>query len=240
MDIEGLGEKLVDQLVEQELVKNPADLYLLDLRTLSGLERMGDKSAQNLLESIERSRHAELARFVFALGMPGVGEEVAKILARHFGSIEALLDADWATLATEKDTVRKENTRRKKRGEPALEVPLEGIGPELMESIGKFTQESHNRDILARLQKEIHLEKTRIGKAADAKTFVLTGTLAGMTRGEAQAAIEARGHKVSGSVSKNTDYVVAGEQAGSKLDKARELGVTVLDERQFTDLLKQL
>jgi len=240
MDIEGLGEKLVDQLVEQELVKNPADLYLLDLRTLSGLERMGEKSAENLLESIERSRRAELARFIFALGMPGVGEEVAKILARHFGSLDALLDADWATLATEKDTARKENTRRKKRGEPALEVPLEGIGPELMESIGKFTHETHNLDVLARLQEEIRLEKARIRRAAVVKTFVLTGTLAGMTRDEAQAAIEAKGHKVSGSVSKKTDYVVAGEDAGSKLDQARKLGVAVLDERQFTDLLKQL
>jgi len=240
MDIEGLGEKIVDQLVEQEVVKSPADLYLLDLRTLSELERMGDKSAENLLKSIEASRHAELARFIFALGMPGVGEEVAKILARHFGSLGALLEADWATLATEKDTVRKENTRRKKRGEPALDVPLEGIGPELMDSIGKFTHEKHNREVLARLQKEIRLQKAGIRKAAVVKTFVLTGTLGGMTRDQAQAAIEAKGHKVSGSVSKKTDYVVAGEDAGSKLDKARALGVAVLDERQFTDLLKQL
>jgi len=240
MDIEGLGEKLVDQLVEQDLVKNPADLYLLDLRTLAELERMGEKSAENLLESIEKSRHAELARFIFALGMPGVGEEVAKILARHFGSVEALLDADWATLATEKDTVRKENTRRKKRGEPALEVPLEGIGPELMDSIGKFTQEAHNREVIARLTEKIAFQKHSVHKARDAKTFVLTGTLAGMTRDEAQAAIEAKGHKVTSSVSKKTDYVVAGEDAGSKLDKARVLGVAVLDERQFTDLLKQL
>jgi len=240
MDIEGLGEKIVDQLVELDLVKNPADLYLLDLRTLSDLERMGEKSAENLLESIEKSQRAELARFIFALGMPGVGEEVAKILARHFGSVEALLDADWATLATEKDTVRKENTRRKKRGEPALEVPLEGIGPELMDSIGKFTQEAHNREVIARLTEKIAFQKHSVHKARDAKTFVLTGTLAGMTRDEAQAAIEAKGHKVTSSVSKKTDYVVAGEDAGSKLDKARALGLAVLDERQFTDLLKQL
>jgi len=240
MDIEGLGEKIVDQLVELDLVKNPADLYLLDLRTLSDLERMGEKSAENLLESIEKSQRAELARFIFALGMPGVGEEVAKILARHFGSVEAVLDADWATLATEKDTVRKENTRRKKRGEPALEVPLEGIGPELMDSIGKFTQEAHNREVIARLTEKIAFQKHSVHKARDAKTFVLTGTLAGMTRDEAQAAIEAKGHKVTSSVSKKTDYVVAGEDAGSKLDKARALGVAVLDERQFTDLLKQL
>jgi len=240
MDIEGLGEKLVDQLVEQDLVKNPADLYLLDLRTLSDLERMGEKSAENLLESIEKSRRVELARFIFALGMPGVGEEVAKILARHFGSVDALLDADWATLASEKETVRKENNRRKKRGEPALEVPLEGIGPELMDSIAKFTHEKHNRDVLARLTKSISFQKQAFHKVQAAKTFVLTGTLSGMSRDEAQAAIEAKGHKVSGSVSKKTDYVVAGEEAGSKLEKARALGVKVLDEQQFTDLLKQL
>jgi len=240
MDIEGLGEKIVDQLVERDLVKNPADLYRLDLRTLSDLERMAEKSAQNLLESIERSRRTELARFVYALGIPGVGEEVAKILARHFGSLEKLLDADWATLAPEKDTVRKENTRRKKRGEPLLDVPLEGIGPELMESIGKFTQEAHNREVIARLGERISFEKQAVHKAQDAKTFVLTGTLGGMTRDEARAAIEAKGHKVSGSVSKKTDYVVAGAEAGSKLDQAKKLGVAVLDERQFTDLLKQL
>jgi len=240
MDIEGLGEKLVDQLVELDLVKNPADLYLLDLRTLSELERMGEKSAQNLVESIDKSRHADVARFFYALGIPGVGEEVAKILASQFGSLEGLLHADWATLATEKETVRKENIRRKKRGEPPLGVPLEGIGPELMESVAKFTRESHNLEVIARLGKAIHLEKVSVAKAADRKTFVLTGTLAGMTREEAQATIEAKGHKVAGSVSKNTDYVIAGVDAGTKLEKARGLGVAVLDERQFMDLLKQL
>jgi len=240
MDIEGLGDKLVDQLVELDRVKSPADLYLLDLRTLSELERMGEKSAQNLLESIDKSRHADIGRFVYALGIPGVGEEVAKILARQFGSLDGLLHADWATLSTEKETVRKENIRRKKRGEPPLGVPLEGIGPELMESIAKFTREPHNLEVIGRLAEAIHLEKPRLATAADRKTFVLTGTLAGMTRDEAQAAIEAKGHKVAGSVSKNTDYVIAGEDAGTKLDKARGLGVAVLDERQFMDLLKQL
>jgi len=109
-----------------------------------------------------------------------------------------------------------------------------------MESIGKFTQEAHNREVIGRLNGEIHLQRTKTRKAADAKTFVLTGTLAGMTRDEAQAAIEAKGHKVAGSVSKKTDYVVAGEDAGSKLHQASKLGVAVLDERQFTNLLKQL
>jgi len=120
-------------------------------------------------------------------------------------------------------------------------VPLEGIGPELMESIAKFTHEPHNLEVIGRLEKAVRFEKKNtLKKARGAKTFVLTGTLSRMSRDQAQAAIEAKGHKVTGSVSKKTDYVVAGEEAGSKLDQARKLGVAVLDERQFTDLLKQL
>jgi len=241
MDIEGLGDKIVEQLVELDLVKSPADLYELDEATLAGLERMGEKSARNLVASIEKSRSTELARFVYALGIPGVGEEVAKILARHFASLDGLLGADWASLSTEKETIRKENTRRKKKAEPPLPVPLEGIGPELMESIEKFMREPHNREIIGRLTGRISLRKAAgPGPAAQAKTFVLTGSLAGMSRDQAQAALEAKGHKVTGSVSKKTDYVVAGEDAGSKLAKARELGVAVLDEQQFLDLLKAL
>ena len=242
MDIEGLGEKLVDQLVERDLVESPADLYRLDLQTLSGLERMAEKSAQNVVDGIERSRRADLARFVFALGIPGVGEEVAKILARHFGDLDGLLQADWASAAADKEAIRKQNAQRRKRGEKSLDVPLEGIGPELMESIAKFVHEPHNLEVIGRLQQAVRIEERAAapGTAKDAKTFVLTGTLSGMGRDEAKAAIEAKGHKVAGSVSKKTDYVVAGEEAGSKLDKARELGVAVLDERQFTDLLKQL
>jgi DNA ligase (NAD+) len=241
LDIEGLGEKLVDQLVEREIVRNPADLYSLDLATLSGLERMGEKSAENLLSQIEKSKKATLPRFVYALGIPGVGEEVAKILAGHFGAMEALQQADWSTLAADKEAVRKDNARRKKAGEEPAPVPLEGIGPELMESIGKFLQEPHNREVIRRLQREIQLAKGQShAKSENAKTFVLTGTLSGMTRDEAQAALESRGHKVTGSVSKKTDYVVAGADAGSKLDKAKELGVTVLDEKQFVDFLGKI
>ena len=241
MDIEGLGERIVDQLVERELVKSPADLYALDLGTLSGLERMGEKSAQNLLDSLQKSRRRDLPRFVYALGIPGVGEEVAKILARHFGSLQALLAADWARLSTEKETIRKENTRRKKRGEDPLEVPLEGIGPELMESIEKFMREPHNRGIIDRLTQQVRLEAAATArKAARAKTFVLTGTLATLTRDEARSRIEAKGHRVAGSVSSRTDYVVAGEESGTKLDKARELGVKVLGEEEFIQLLESL
>jgi DNA ligase (NAD+) len=173
--------------------------------------------------------------------MPGVGEEVAKILARHFGALDALLAADWPTLAAEKETIRKENIRRKKKGESLQAVPLEGIGPELMESIEKFVREPHNRRVIDRLSGKIVLErKTGLKRAGDAKTFVLTGTLAGMTRDEAQAAIEAKGHKVSSSVSKNTDFVVAGGDPGSKADKARSLGVPVIDEKEFMELLQNL
>ena len=245
MDIEGLGEKLVDQVVELDLVKSPADLYELDAATLEGLERMAEKSAQNLVQSIRNSRQSTLNRFVYGLGIPGVGEEVAKILARHFGSLDALLGADWTSLAADKEAIRKQNAQRKRKGEPPREVPLEGIGPELMESIDKFLHEPHNHDVIRRLTDpdrgiRFYNEPAPVKSGKDAKTFVLTGTLAGMSRDEAQAEIEARGHKVTGSVSRKTDYVVAGDEAGSKLDKARELGVEVLDESQFNQLLKRL
>ena len=242
MDIEGIGEKLVDQLVERDLVRSPADLYRLEGETLAGLERMAEKSAQNVLAGIQRSRRMDLARFVFALGIPGVGEEVAKILARHFGSLRALLDADRQALAARKEAVRKDNARRKRKGEAPLEVPLEGIGPEIMESIDKFVHEPHNREVIGKLAdpaRGVTVADAAAPKAARAEsmTFVLTGTLPGMTRDEARALIEARGHRVSGSVSKKTDYVVAGEEAGSKLEQARALGVKVLDESGLLQLL---
>jgi DNA ligase (NAD+) len=241
MDIEGLGEKLVEQLVERKLVANPADLYGLDESTLERLERVGAKSARNLVASIERSKQASLNRFIYALGIPGVGEEVAKILARRFGAVQALAEADWATLAADKDAVRKDNAQRKKRGEPALEVPLEGIGPELMDSIQKFLREPHNRQVIARLTHALQIARVPAPPEArtTGKTFVLTGTLSSMTREAAQAALEALGHRVSGSVSKKTDYLVAGAEAGSKLDKARSLEVQVLDEAQLLEFLKR-
>jgi len=185
----------------------------------------------------------DLARFVFALGIPGVGEEVAKILARHFGSLQALLDAGWTALAAGKEAIRKDNARRRRKGEDALPVPLEGIGPEIMESIEKFVQEPHNRKIIARLVAPRHGVRVRNVLATRAahgggKTFVLTGTLPGMSRDEAKALIESKGHKVSGSVSRKTDYVVAGAEAGSKLEQARALGVAVLDEDGLKEYLK--
>lgn len=242
MDIEGVGEKLIEQLVDRGLVQNPADLYGLDKDALAGMERMAEKSAQNVMDSIQRSRDMDLARFVFALGIPGVGEEAAKILARHFGALQPILDADWEALAGEKEAIRKENARRKRKDEPPLAVPLEGIGPEIMESVDKFVHEPHNRKVIAALvdpARGIRLKSTGTVRAAagGSKTFVLTGTLAGMSRDEARARIEAAGHRVSGSVSKKTDYVVAGEEAGSKLAQARALGIKVLDEDELLELL---
>jgi len=241
-----VGEKLIEQLVDRGMVESPADLYSrLDKESLAGMERMADKSAQNVIDSIQHSRDVDLARFVFALGIPGVGEEVAKILARHFGALPALLDADWPALAAGKESIRKENAKRKRKAEDPLAVPLEGIGPEIMESIEKFIHEPHNRKIIARLVDPAH--GVRIKRAAAArvshvpagggKTFVLTGTLANMSRDQARALIESKGHKVAGSVSKKTDYVVAGAEAGSKLEQARTLGVAVLDEDGLRRLL---
>jgi DNA ligase (NAD+) len=242
MDIEGIGEKLVEQLVDGDLVHSPADLYGLGREALAGLERMAEKSAQNVIDSIQRSRRMDLARFVFALGIPGVGEEVAKILARHFGSLRALLDADWQALAADKEAVRKENAKRKRKAEAPLAVPLEGIGPEIMESIDKFVHERHNREVIGRLvdpARGVAVKDAAVAHAThgDGWTFVLTGTLPGMNRDEARVLIESQGHRVSGSVSKKTDYVVAGEEAGSKLEQARALGIAVLDENGLLQLL---
>lgn len=219
MDIEGLGEKLVDQLVEQGLVKTPADIYRLDLATVAGLERMGEKSAAKLLEGINRSKQTTLPRFIFALGIRNVGETTARDLARHFGSLDALMAADEQQLQEAPD-----------------------VGPVVAQSIAHFFLEQHNRDAIRQMREAgVTWDETERAPAADlplsSKTFVLTGTLSGMTRDEAKARIEALGGKVTGSVSRKTDYVVAGADPGSKLDKARELGVPVLDERGLLELL---
>ena len=220
MDIEGLGEKLVDQLVERQLVTTVADLYRLDVNTLAGLERMGAKSAQNIAEAIQGSKKTTLARLVFALGIRNVGEATAKDLARRFGSMERLMAADEAAL---------------------LQVP--DVGPVVAESIAGFFAEPHNREVIEHLrQAGVRGEEEGRGHPAAApalsgKTFVLTGTLPTLTRDEATALIEARGGRVSGSVSKKTDYVVAGAEVGSKLDRANELGVMVIDEDGLRKLL---
>ena len=241
MDIEGLGDKLVDQLVELDKVHTPADLYRLDVATLAGLDRMGEKSARNVLAAIEGSKEQTLARFVYALGIPGVGEEVARILARHFGTLAHVLKADWADLAERKKAVQKENASRKRRGETPLPAVLEGIGPELMESLAKFLSQQHNQEVIRQLTSNVRVQAERAPAAARlrGKLFVLTGTLPGLTREEATKMIQSRGGKVTASVSATTDYVVAGSEAGSKLEKARKLGIAVVDEEGLRKLLRE-
>lgn len=243
MDIEGLGEKLVEQLVDHDIVATPADLYdegRLTVERLADLERMATKSAENVIAAIGKSRHTSLARFIYALGIYHVGEEVAKILARHFGTLEALLAADWEALIAEKERLQKENAKRRAKGMEAEEQLLAGIGPEIMRSVANFFGQPHNREVIDQLVRR----GVTFEDAADAgngslsgKTFVLTGSLPGMSRDEAKARIESAGGKVSGSVSKKTDYVVAGSDAGSKLEKAQVLGLRVIDEQGLLDLL---
>ena len=243
MDIEGLGEKLVDQLVEGGLVHTPAELYRLDVPTLAGLERMGEKSAANVVAAVDASRRRTLARFIYALGMHHVGEEVAKILAQYFGSGAALLaPRDWDALITEKESVQKENTRRRNRGEPLLEPVLPGIGPEILQSVANFLSQPHNREVIEALlangvAPEEAAAPVRKSGALVGKTFVLTGTLPTLSRDEAAARIAAEGGRVTGSVSKKTDYVVVGADAGAKLDKARDLGIALLEEQDLLNLL---
>ena len=221
LDIEGLGEKLVDQLVDAGMVKTPADLYALDPAGLAALERMGEKSAQNVLAALERSKRTTLARFIYALGIRSVGEATARDLARHFGALDPLVAAD----------------------EEALQE-VEDVGPVVAMSIRRFFAEKHNRDVIDALRRHgVRWEEGKARPAAPAgrlagKTFVLTGTLPDMTRDEAAALITSHGGKVAGSVSKKTDYVVAGADAGSKLAKAQTLGIAVLDEDGLSKLLK--
>jgi DNA ligase (NAD+) len=220
MDIEGLGEKLVDQLVDAGLVETPADLYRLEPEALSALERMGEKSAANLLAEIEKSKNTTLARFIYSLGIRNVGEATARDLARHFGGLEALCGADEAALQEVAD-----------------------VGPVVAQSIARFLSEPRNRQVLSELRKVgVRWPETRpqtAGLPLRGKTFVLTGTLPNVKREEVKERIEALGGKVSGSVSKKTDYVVVGSEPGSKYDKARELGVALLDEKGLLELLKK-
>ena len=220
MNIEGLGERLVDQLVDNELVRSPSNLYELSVSQLQDLERMGEKSAANLVAELGRSRKTTLERLIYALGIRNVGESTARDLARHFGDLEPLAKASEEEL---------------------LQVP--DIGPVVARSIRQFFDEPHNRQVMDGLVRAgVHWPRSAPAPRTSgaSKTFVLTGSLSSMTRDEARAAIEARGHKVVASVSKKTDFVVAGEDAGSKLEKARALGVRVLDEKQFTELLQNL
>jgi DNA ligase (NAD+) len=218
LDIEGLGDKLVDQLVDAGIVRTPADLYKLGLAKLAALERMADKSAANVVAAIEKSKATTLPRFIFGLGIRHVGEATARDLARHFGSLDGLLAADESAL-----------------------LAVHDVGPVLAQSIARFIAEPHNREGIEQLRAAgVHWpegppQREQAGALAG-RTFVLTGTLPTLSRDDAKALIESTGGKVAGSVSKKTDYVVAGEDAGSKLAKARELAVPIIDEARLMQL----
>src|SRR5437016_755429 len=220
MKIDGLGERLVDQLVARDLVHDVSDLYHLTQNQLEDLERMGRKSAENLLREIDASRSLEFWRFLFGLGIRHVGERTAQILARHFGSIERL------------ENVSQEELEQ-----------VDEVGPKLAESIYRFLKQPENRELIERLEaaglpmKSDDFVPPEMAQVFEGKTFVLTGTLEAMTREEATSIIEHRGGRVSSSISKKTNFVLVGRDAGSKLDKARKLGVQILDEQQFRTML---
>lgn len=231
IDIDGLGDKLLALVIDELEVRTPADIYLkLDVSKLAALERMGEKSAQNLVNAIAASRATTFGRFLFSLGIPVVGETTARDLAQAFGTLDALLAAAEADLATE-------HAEKKKERFPRLQA-VPDVGPTVAASIAHFFAEPRNRDVIAQLVRSVDeggagihwpAPKAAAEGVLTGKTFVITGTLPGMSRDEASALIEAHGGKCTGSVSAKTDYLLAGEAAGSKLAKAEKLGVPVLD-----------
>jgi len=221
MNIDGLGDKLVEQLVDEGLIHTIADLYQLNVESLVKLERMAEKSAKNLVASLEKSKKTTLARFVFSLGIHSIGETTAQTLANHFTTLENIMGADEERLLAVAD-----------------------VGPIVAENLMTFFKQEHNREVVEQLISEgINWPKIKKKSAGDlplaGKTFVVTGTLETMGRNDAKAALQELGAKVSGSVSKKTDYVVVGENPGSKATKAADLGITILDEKAFTKLLTQ-
>ena len=220
VEVDGLGDKLVEQLVDANIIRTLPDLYKLGLTALANLDRMADKSATNLLQAIEASKQTTLPRFVFGLGIRHVGEATAKELARHFGKLDAIMDASEEQLLTVSD-----------------------VGPIVAKSLRTFFDQLHNREVVEQLRAcgvtwEEGEPAVQTPKPLSGKTFVITGTLPTLSRDQAKDMLESAGAKVAGSVSKKTDYLLAGADAGSKLDKARELGVAVIDEAGMTHLLK--
>ena len=219
LNIDGLGEKVIDQLLEADLIRTPADLYRLTEDKLLSLERFGKKSAANLLQALQKSKETTLARFIYALGIRHVGESTARDLASHFRSLQSIREADAPSLLAVND-----------------------VGDVIAQSIIHFFEEPHNGNVIDELiELGVHWptpEAVAQNAAVSGKTFVLTGTLPSMSLEEAKALLLAQGAKVASSVSKKTDYVVAGSEAGSKLEKAQALGVTVIDQAQMLELLK--
>ena len=222
MDIDGLGGRMIEQLVSMDRIKTPADIYTLTSEELAAMERMGEKSAANLVAAIEKSKSTSLPRFLFALGIREVGEATAASLAMHFGKLEQIIGASEDEL-----------------------VQVDDVGPIVAARIRAFMDEAHNIAVVRKLQEsgvtwpESELQKSPAEGPLSGKTFVLTGTLQAMTRDEAKQKIQALGGKVTGSVSKKTDYVVYGEKAGSKLTKAQSLGVATLDQDEFREWLSR-
>jgi DNA ligase (NAD+) len=217
MNINGLGESLVDQLVDKKIVQDVADLYSLDEEQLASLERMGKKSAQNVLDEIEKSKQAELARVIYAVGIRFVGERTAQLLAEYFGSMDKFREATAEELHE-----------------------VEEIGPKVAQSIIEFFHEKRNRDVIEKLRKaglQFEQKKRRGGGTLEGMQFVLTGSLPNLSREDATGMIEGVGGRVTGSVSKKTNYVVVGEDPGSKLDKARSLGIETIDEAGLRKLI---
>ena len=221
MDIEHLGPALVDQLVEEGLVKDPADLYSLKKSDLVSLERMADKSAQNVLDAVAASKERPLGRFIFALGIRHVGEHVADILANHFGGLDAIENASQEELSA-----------------------VEGVGPVIGESVHSYFRQPQARELLKKLRKAGVVPEAAPVAAAEGpwagKTFVFTGALSTFTRHQGEALVKKHGGKASSSISKNADFVVAGEAAGSKLAKAQQLGVKIITEDEFRRMLADL
>ncbi|GMU44258.1 MAG: NAD-dependent DNA ligase LigA [Xanthomonadales bacterium] len=244
MNIEGIGDRLAEQLVDLGLVADISDLYRLDLATLAGLDRMGERSAANILAELERSKATTLERFLYALGIRDVGESTAKALGRHFGGLDRIIEASQrlAPYFADPEALNQPATKKAFAAEPLIAVP--DIGPVVAERLCSFFSDERNLRIIAAMRAAgVHWpEQDPAQRAAGplaGQIVVLTGTLASLTRDEAGARLEALGAKVSGSVSKKTSFVVAGSEAGSKLAKAQELGVPVLDEAALLALLAQ-
>ena len=218
VEVEGLGDKLVEQLIDAKVINNLPDLYRLGLGALASLDRMADKSARNIVDALQKSKQTTLPRFLYGLGIRHVGEATAKALAQHFGSLNAVMDADEAQL-----------------------VGVPDVGPVVARSVHTFFEQSHNREVVEQLRAcgltWEEGEPEVVSQPLAGKTFVITGTLPTLAREEAKDLLEAAGAKVAGSVSKKTSFLVAGAEAGSKLDKARELGVAVIDENALKEMV---